>query len=1065
MGGTAGFACNGSRHLRNPLVVGLLVFLLALAITPFARADTGSSTAVTASGGEGTTGLPLLDDASGTPPTVDTATQSPGSSQAEAGAPGEDGTSTGPMAPAGSSGSTSGEAGTPPGQAGNQPGQAAGQAASEGPPAQDGTTPGQAAPAQASAASDGAPGQDGTASGQATAPQAQADQGVAIDQQVGATASAAQEGVGNVAEQVQVGQPGNSPGVGQENRADATAAASGVVDATTGAEPVVQQETEATASAAQSGVSNANVSVRVDSPGDNGPVTQVNEAEGAATAGSTGASADPDTALATAAATQEDVSNTNVSVRVFSPGNDGAVTQQNQAAAHAEAGQAPGNAAASAQQDGARNTHVSIRVGSPGTDGPVAQQSSTLATTGDPVGAASDPDAAPVAVAVTEGALDTSVAVDVPGTGLDEPGAGAPEVWEWNWTWRRDESAGAEGAVPGDTSTWNWAWGTDGATPAQGTVTRRASTGAEQAGSWTWNWNWSREGADWNWEWDWARSLDCGSCVWVWNWSWEWVGTPPASPAAPASPAPTANAPAAGVSQVNSATATANASATAAVAQAATQGGTGAGEQYAGQLAVVVQDAEAVALAHQADAASYWTSRGPVDQENVVLADAAVEVGTRVDQRVAQEIVSAGSSAPEQWAGQEAEVLQQASAQTSGRQHDVALAGGGSHLAVGNALATGHIVVDQGADQAGAADGGSLEQWVGQLTVVEQGLGAVAAVVQTGTDRSRVGGGTAVAAATADGLAGVQQGIGQTGARSLGLGSQTAAQVVAVLQDADAHASTAQQAGAAALPLASSEAIATNRVAVVQAGAQDLLGSSDVDVQGLWQESIVIQVATATSISTGGIAGTATAANCAVTQQSAGQGIGAGGGAPALGSLVAFCWPPDASAPVSPAAASGGATSPAGPAPVALSAPLDDEVQLFRGGRPFAAAGPSAAAHDASGALAHTAPFAPPTWQAPAGAPVAQVSVLPSTQARIDTRPGSVAGTGDAGKEPPLLPAGGPPAWVSALAAAAAAAGGSSGIAAILLALLLVPPLVQRARDRSAVRRPTLLTSWVDVPV
>lgn len=1044
MGGPARFACNGSRHSRIHVFVVLFALLLALAITPFAAADTGSGTAVTAPpGGEPAAAEqpPPADTSSG--PSNETAIQSSHSSQDDAGAPGEDGTSPGPMAPAEPSGTPNGEAGTPPGQAGSPSGQAA-------------------APA-------GPPGEGGNPPAEAAQPQGQTDQGVAIDQQVGASASAVQDDVGNTLEQVQIGQPGDTPGVGQENHAGAGASASGVADAATGGEPVVQQDTTATASAEQAGVSNTHVTVRVESPGENGSVTQVNEAAGTAAAGSTGAAADPGSAAATAAASQEDVSNTHVSVRVFSPGDDGAVTQQNQASAHAAAGQAPGNAAASAHQNGAWNTHVSIRVGSPGTEGAVSQENSTLATTGDPAGAASDAGAASAAVAVSQDALDTSVAVNVPGTGLEQPGTGPSdlEVWEWNWVWRRDESTGAEGAVPGDMSTWNWAWGAeDGSGPDQGVVTRRTATEADQAGSWTWNWDWSRQGVDWNWSWDWARAVDCGGCVWVWNWSWEWTGAPTASPAGATSSTATPSAPAPRVSQVNTASAVATASAAATVAQAVVQDGIGAADQYAGQLVAVVQDAEAIALAHQADVASFWTNVGPVDQENAVVADAAADVGALIDQSIVQQVASAGGSAPDQWIGQQVDVLQQGSAEASGLQRGVALAGAGTHAAVGEADAAGRVAVDQTAAQGALADGGSLAQWVGQLTVVEQGVDATVAVAQTGTWRSRIGGATAVATATADGLADVSQTATQHAARDGGLGSQTIGQVVYVGQDADAHATTTQQAGGAALGLASSEAAAGNRVIAVQAGAQDLLAAADFDIQELWQESLVVQTATATSTSLGGIAGTATALNCAVTQQSAGQGILVGGNAPATRDLWTYCDPPAAPAPASTPVQGVAPGAIAEPVATAVPAPLEDDVQLFRGGRPYAAAsGTHADARTASGAPQLRAPFAPPTWQTPAGSPVSQVSALHSAQARIDTRPGSSAGTGNAGKEPPLPPAGDPPAWISALAAAAAAAGGSSGIAAILLSLLLVPPLVQRARDRSVVRRPTLLTSWVDVPV
>jgi len=102
---------------------------------------------------------------------------------------------------------------------------------------------------------------------------------------------------------------------------------------------------------------------------------------------------------------------------------------------------------------------------------------------------------------------------------------------------------------------------------------------------------------------------------------------------------------------------------------------------------------------------------------------------------------------------------------------------------------------------------------------------------------------------------------------------------------------------------------------------------------------------------------------------------------------------------------------------------------------------------------------------APESPSMTQISAPRPTQARLDTRPGDHAGVGDAGTEPPLPPAGGPPSWVSAFAPAAASGAGPSGIAAILADFALVPPLLLRAREGSVVRRPIDVLSRVDVPV
>jgi len=104
---------------------------------------------------------------------------------------------------------------------------------------------------------------------------------------------------------------------------------------------------------------NTNISVRVLSPGDDGDVTQTNEASSEATAGNLnvteqhadqtqgggsgdqaiGQSADNDQkALAGALTVQKGATNENISVRVLSPGENGKVTQSNTASSNAAAG-------------------------------------------------------------------------------------------------------------------------------------------------------------------------------------------------------------------------------------------------------------------------------------------------------------------------------------------------------------------------------------------------------------------------------------------------------------------------------------------------------------------------------------------------------------------------------------------------------------------------------------------------------------------------------------------------------------------------------------------------------
>jgi ribosomal protein L24 len=189
------------------------------------------------------------------------------------------------------------------------------------------------------------------------------------------------------------------------------------------------QDATAVAKTGQVKPSNTNISVRVLSPGDDGPVTQTNTATSDAKAGNInltkqdadqkqegddcrckgdggtqgiGQSADSEQdATALAKTVQEKPSNKNISVRVLSPGDDGPVTQTNTATSDAKAGninltkqdadqkqdggsgtQAIGQKADSDQkalaasltaQKGADNKNISVRVLSPGDGGSVTQ--------------------------------------------------------------------------------------------------------------------------------------------------------------------------------------------------------------------------------------------------------------------------------------------------------------------------------------------------------------------------------------------------------------------------------------------------------------------------------------------------------------------------------------------------------------------------------------------------------------------------------------------------------------------------------------------------------------------
>lgn len=267
------------------------------------------------------------------------------------------------------------------------------------------------------------------------------------EQNAGALAATVQEKPSNTNVNVRVLSPGSNGPVTQSNDASSNATAANLngtkqtADQTqsggsckcgsSGSQEIGQlakndQEAKAAAVTVQHGASNKNVDVRVLSPGDGGPVTQSNTASSNAEAGNkngTHQSADQtqtggsckcagglqaigqfaendQKAGALAATVQVKPSNEKIGVRVLSPGNDGAVSQTNEATSNAEAGnlnatrqaatqaqsgpglQVIGQAAKNEQdafalgltfQIGASNENAPVRVLSPGNGGPVSQ--------------------------------------------------------------------------------------------------------------------------------------------------------------------------------------------------------------------------------------------------------------------------------------------------------------------------------------------------------------------------------------------------------------------------------------------------------------------------------------------------------------------------------------------------------------------------------------------------------------------------------------------------------------------------------------------------------------------
>ena len=279
----------------------------------------------------------------------------------------------------------------------------------------------------------------GTAAAQA--PTQAVGQQSGSEQSASSTANAIQVAPSNRNVDVRIFSPGDSGAVTQTNAAGAAAIAgnanetdqsatqSGSGTQAVGQEADNDQYAGAEANGVQVKPSNDNVVVRIDSPGKDGPVTQSNVAGALALAGNAnetkqsaeqsggGAQAvsqkagnDQD-AEAKADAVQVKPSNSNVSVRIGSPGNGGSVTQTNAALSGALAGNAnetkqsadqsgggsckcggdgvqaveqkaksdqSADAESTAKQIHPSNSNTSVRIHSPGDDGPVKQTNLAL---------------------------------------------------------------------------------------------------------------------------------------------------------------------------------------------------------------------------------------------------------------------------------------------------------------------------------------------------------------------------------------------------------------------------------------------------------------------------------------------------------------------------------------------------------------------------------------------------------------------------------------------------------------------------------------------------------------
>src|SRR6478609_757731 len=213
-------------------------------------------------------------------------------------------------------------------------------------------------------------------------------------QQAAAASSATQTTPSNTNISIRVLSPGNDGNVSQSNTAGSSAAAGNASNTTQGSSQTagggnpIQSSTQSASTgqvatalslASQYGASNTNVPIRVLSPGNDGNVSQTNAVGSNATAGNAAGTSQTGSQTATGGsscgcsggstpiqvsdqsastgqdatalshATQIDPSNTSVSVRVLSPGNDGNVSQANTVGSSALAGNLAGTSQSSRQ--------------------------------------------------------------------------------------------------------------------------------------------------------------------------------------------------------------------------------------------------------------------------------------------------------------------------------------------------------------------------------------------------------------------------------------------------------------------------------------------------------------------------------------------------------------------------------------------------------------------------------------------------------------------------------------------------------------------------------------------
>ena len=349
-------------------------------------------------------------------------------------------------------------------------------------------------------------------------------QGTTSSNNANADASSTQVSPENVNASVRVLSPGANGPVDQTNSSSATAAAG----ATGPDGETTSNNATPTATSTQVAPINVNVSVRVGSPGDNAPVSQAN------TSGATAATVDPATVEPVLAELPEEEPNSYADVEnssgiiqgiaqcaddeadcIASPGSSADATTGGLTTS------APDLSSATATQDAPSNVSVSIRVASPGQDGFVSQLNDANASGATAVNTTTDPDNLVVGISVPGNPASVVVPTD-PNT-----------PWIWNWNWTTGTAPTDPSQTPFDSPNWNWDWTVPtGAAPGPASGTSPDAP-APTPGQWTWTWVWTR-GDGWTTTWTYTQACDCS---WTWVWTWTWPADTPSTPQNASAPA------------------------------------------------------------------------------------------------------------------------------------------------------------------------------------------------------------------------------------------------------------------------------------------------------------------------------------------------------------------------------------------------------------------------------------------------------------------------------------------------------------------------------------------------